>query len=164
MIANRAWNHQHSELRLASNAPVTAKSTVEISLERSQNREMGRSCSEYFQFTGAPTVVGADQRVALTLYTVLVGATTIKHVQILSHFYHWLVKAVFELNDSRDFGLCEWLTLTTTLPSEELLSCTVESPNNGHFGTQASVLYSGYVPYWGVLVKPPPTNVLIIVC
>ena len=42
--------------------------------------------------------------------------------------------------------------------------CTVESPNNGHFGTQASVLYSGYVPYWGVVVKPPPTNVLIIVC
>ena len=76
---------------------------------------------------------GADQRVALTLYTIvlkpsgfnsgvmLIGATTITHVQILSQFYHWLAKAVFELNDSRDFGLCEWLTLTTTLPSEELL-------------------------------------------
>ena len=97
------------------------------------NREMGGGCSEYSQFTGAPSVVGADQRVALTLYTVvlkasgfhsgvmLVGTTTITHVQILSQFYHWLVKAVFEVNDSRDFGLCEWLTLTTTLPSEELL-------------------------------------------
>ena len=105
---------------------MTAKSTVEISLECSQNREMGGGCSEYSQFTGATTVIGADQRVALTLYIVhsgvmLVGATTITLVQILSQFYHWLVKAVFELNDSRDFGLCEWLTLTTTLPSEELL-------------------------------------------
>ena len=81
---------------------VTAEITVEISLECSecsQNREMGGGCSEYSQFTGAPSVVGADQRVALTLYTVvlkasgfhsgvmLVGATTITHVQILSQFY-----------------------------------------------------------------------------
>ena len=36
----------------------------------------------------------------------------------------------------------------------------VDSPNNGHFGayTKASVLYSGYVLYWGVMVKPPPTQ------
>ena len=102
---------------------ASTESTVEIFLECSQNREMGGDCSEYSQFTGATTVIGADQRVALTLYIVqsgvmLVGATTITHVQILSQFYHWLVKAVFELNDSRDFGL----TLTTTLPSEELFS------------------------------------------
>ena len=112
---------------------MTAKSTVEISLECFQHRKMGGGCSEYSQFTGAPSVVGADQRVDLTLYNVvlkpsgfhsgvmLVRATTITHVQILSQFYHWLVKAVFEVNDSRDFGLCDWLTLTTTLLSEELL-------------------------------------------
>ena len=94
---------------------------------------MGGRCSEYAQFTGAPAVIGADQRVALTLYTivlnasgfhcgvVLVGATTITHVRILSQFYHWLVKGVFEVNDSSEFGLCEWLTLTTTLPPEEVL-------------------------------------------
>ena len=63
---------------------------------------MGGGCSEYSQFTGATTVIGADQRVALTLYIVhsgvmLVGAATITHVQILSQFYHWVVKAVFEL-------------------------------------------------------------------
>ena len=33
---------------------------------------------------------------------------------------------------------------------------TVDSPNNGHFGTWASVLYSGSVLYWGVLVKHLP--------
>ena len=91
-----------------------------------QGNGLGGGCSEYSQFTGATTVIGADQRVALTLYIVhsgvmLVGATTITHVQILSQFYHWLVKAIFELNDSGDFGLCEWLTLTTIHPSEELL-------------------------------------------
>ena len=34
--------------------------------------------------------------------------------------------------------------------------CTVDSPNNGHFGTWASVLYSGSVLSWGVLVKHLP--------
>ena len=33
---------------------------------------------------------------------------------------------------------------------------TVNSPNNGHFGTWASVLYSVSVLYWGVLIKPLP--------
>ena len=32
----------------------------------------------------------------------------------------------------------------------------MNSPNNGHFGTWASVLYSGSVLYWGVLIKPLP--------
>ena len=32
------------------------------------------------------------------------------------------------------------------------------SLNNRHFGVQASVLYLGYVLYWGVLVKAPPTQ------
>ena len=30
------------------------------------------------------------------------------------------------------------------------ISCTVNSPNNGHFGTSVSVRYSGYVRYSGV--------------
>ena len=34
---------------------------------------------------------------------------------------------------------------------------TVNSPNNGHFGTWASVLYSGSVLYWGVLIKSRST-------
>ena len=37
-----------------------------------------------------------------------------------------------------------------------LILCTVNSPNNGHFGTWASVLYSGSVLCWGVLFKPLP--------
>ena len=36
---------------------------------------------------------------------------------------------------------------------------TVDFPNNGHFGTWASVLYSGSVLYWGVLVKHFPLGV-----
>ena len=32
---------------------------------------------------------------------------------------------------------------------------TVDSPSNGHFGAQ---VYLGYVLYWGVLIKAPPTQ------
>ena len=34
-----------------------------------------------------------------------------------------------------------------------MLATSVDSPNNRHFCTQASVLYSGSVLYWIVLVK-----------
>ena len=39
---------------------------------------------------------------------------------------------------------------------DNLILITVDSPNNGHFGTWASVLYSGSVLYCGVLVKHLP--------
>ena len=38
---------------------------------------------------------------------------------------------------------------------------TVNSPNCGHFGTQASVLYSESVPYSGVRVISSPIHVVI---
>lgn len=51
----------------------------------------------------------------------------------------------------------EWYTINIIGPATVQYS---DSPNNGHFkySTQVSIVYLRYVLYWGVVVKPLPTQ------
>ena len=62
--------------------------------------------------------------------------------------------------DSALYSMCREAFMTITIHTK---AHTVNSPNCGRFGTQASVLYSESVPYSGVRVISSPIYVVITV-